>query len=272
MLVFCKCLVHQPAAEKMGMVCAQPKGDGDDYLKRVNIRIQTVFKLDVAACLVVVQHVRFEDGFDGGVHCRDTRVEQSGDFSGGHPYIVTGYADRLVLNDDYVTFHGFSVLDGATCKFLDLVQSRGKVLHVLIELLFGYFRVYLRCLYAFVSQHGTDRFDGYAVGEEHRRGGRVAALMPCNMLGDTATLGDGTDSGKARVIVGYGEYPAVPTQPTVFVDDALRYVEHTDVGHHTRLLAVDVYPLVFVKVGADILFRQVAHIGERQAREGAEQV
>ena len=45
-------------------VCAQPKGDGDDYLKRVNIRIQTVFKLDVAACLVVVQHVRFEDGFD----------------------------------------------------------------------------------------------------------------------------------------------------------------------------------------------------------------
>ena len=73
----------------MGMVCAQPKGYGDDYLKRVNIRIQTVFKLDVAACLVVVQHVRFEDGFDGGVHCRDTRVEQSGDFSGGHPYIVT---------------------------------------------------------------------------------------------------------------------------------------------------------------------------------------
>ena len=49
--------------------------------------------------------------------------------------------------------------------------------------------LYLRCLYACVSQHGTDRFDGYAVGEEHRRGGRVAALMPCNMLGDTATLG-----------------------------------------------------------------------------------
>ena len=98
----------------------------------------------------------------------------------------------------------------------------------------------------------------------------MSCAMPCNMLGDTATLGDGPDSGKARVIVGYGEYPAVPAQPTVFVDDALRYVEHTDVGHHTRLLAVDVYPLVFIKVGADILFRQVAHIGERQAREGAE--
>lgn len=52
----------------------------------------------------------------------------------------------------------------------------------------------------------------------------------------------------------------------------LRYVEQTDVGHHACLLAVDVYPLVFVEVGADILFRQVAHIGERQAREGAEQV
>jgi hypothetical protein len=130
-------------------------------------------------------------------------VEQSGDFSGGHPYIVTGYADRLVLNDDYVTFHGFSVLDGTTCKFFDLVQSRGKVLHVLIELLFGYFRVYLRCLYAFVSQHGTDRFDGYAVGEEHRRGGRVAALMPCNMLGDTATLGDGVPIETVSSMLGH---------------------------------------------------------------------
>ena len=52
-----------------------------------------------------------------------------------------------------------------------------------------------------MSQHGADRFNGYAVGEEHRRGCRVTALMPCNMLGDTATLGDGTDSGKARVIM-----------------------------------------------------------------------
>ena len=107
MLVFCECLVHQPAAEKMGMVCAQPEGDGDDYLKRVNIRIQTVFKLNVAAYLVIAQYVRLADSFDGSVHCRDTRVEQSGDFSGGHPYLVTGYADRLVLYDDYVTFHGF---------------------------------------------------------------------------------------------------------------------------------------------------------------------
>jgi len=28
-------------------------------------------------------------------------------------------------------------LDGATCKFLDAVQPCGKVLHVLVELLFG---------------------------------------------------------------------------------------------------------------------------------------
>ena len=96
--------------------------------------------------------------------------------------------------------------------------------------------------------------------------------MPCDMLGNTATLGDGTDSCKTRVVVGYRENPAVFAQPPVFVDDALRYVKHTDVGHHTCLLAVDVYPLVFVEVGADILFCQVAHIGERQAGEGAEQV
>ena len=100
----------------------------------------------------------------------------------------------------------------------------------------------------------------------------MSSLMPCNMLGDTATLGDGTDSGKARVVVGNGENPAVPAQPPVFVDDALCDVEQADIGHHARLLAVDVYPLVFIKVGADILFREVTHIGERQAREGAEQV
>ena len=39
----------------------------------------------------------------------------------------------------------------------------------MVELLFGYLRVYLRCLYTLVSQHGTDCFDGYTVGEEHRR-------------------------------------------------------------------------------------------------------
>ena len=83
------------------------------------------------------------------------------------------------------------------------------------------FRVYLRRFYTLVSQHGTDRFDGYAVGEEHRRGCRVAALMPRDMLGDAATLGDGTDSGKARVVVGNGENPAVLAQTPVFVDDAL---------------------------------------------------
>ena len=124
----------------------------------------------------------------------------------------------------------------------------GKVLHVLVELLFGYLRVYLCRLYALVSQHGTHRFDGYAVGEEHRRGCRVAALMPRDMLGDAATLGDGTDSGKARVVMRNGEYPAVLAQPTVFADDALGDVKQADIGHHARLLAVDVYPLVFVEV------------------------
>ena len=189
-------------------------------------------------------------------------MELFGDFPGGHPYLVTGYADRLVLYNDYVTFHGVSVLDGTSCKFLDLVQSCGKVLHVLVELLFGYLRVYLRCLYTLVSQHGTDCFDGYTVGEEHRRGCRMAALMPRDMLGDAATLGDGTDSGKARVVVGNRENPAVFAQPAVFVDDLFRNVKQADVRHHARLLAVDVYPLVFIEVGADVLFRQIAHIGE----------
>ena len=100
----------------------------------------------------------------------------------------------------------------------------------------------------------------------------MAALMPRDMLGDAATLGDGTDTGKARVIMRNGKYPAVPAQSPVFADYAVGDVEQADVGHHARFLAVDVYPLVFVEVGADILFRQVAHIGERQARESTEQV
>lgn len=37
----------------------------------------------------------------------------------------------------------------------------------------------------------------------------MSSLMPCDMLGNTATLGDGTDSGKTRVVVGYRENPAV---------------------------------------------------------------
>ena len=69
-----------------------------------------------------------------------------------------------------------------------------------------------------------------------------------------------------------GKYPAVPAQSPVFADYAVGDVEQADVGHHARFLAVDVYPLVFVEVGADILFRKVAHIRERQPREGAEQV
>ena len=114
-----------------------------------------------------------------------------------------------------------------------------------------------------MSEHGADRFDGYAVGKENRRGCRVAALMPRDMLGDAATLGDGTDTGKARVIMRYGEYPAVLAQPPVFADYAVGDVEQADVGHHARFLAVDVYPLVFVEVGADILFCEAAHIRKR---------
>ncbi len=96
--------------------------------------------------------------------------------------------------------------------------------------------------------------------------------MPCDVLGDAATLGDGTDPGEARVVVGNRENPAVFAQPAVFVDDLFRNVKQADVGNDTRLLAVDVDPLVVVEVGSDILLREIAHVGEGQAREGAEQV
>ena len=53
--------------------------------------------------------------------------------------------------------------------------------------------------------------------------------------------------------------------------EAEMVIMRTKVGD-IGIMAVDVYPLVFVEVGADILFRKVAHIRERQPREGAEQV
>lgn len=108
-LFFRESFTHQPRAEHVRAVGIQSESGRDDYLKRVNIRIQTVFKLNVAAYLVVAQHVCFDDS----VHWQDTRVEQSGD----HPYIVTSYTDGLVLYNDYVTFHGFSVLDGSSIWF-----------------------------------------------------------------------------------------------------------------------------------------------------------
>ena len=45
------------------------------------------------------------------------------------------------------------------------------------------------------------------------------------MLGDAATLGDGTDTGKARVIMRNGKYPAGPAQSPVFADYAVGDVE-----------------------------------------------
>ena len=45
------------------------------------------------------------------------------------------------------------------------------------------------------------------------------------MLGDAATLGDGTDTGKARVIMRDGEYLAVLAQP--IKDNPLVYVTET---------------------------------------------
>lgn len=80
------------------------------------------------------------------------------------------------------------------------------------------------------------------------------------MLGNAAPFGDGADSVQAGRIVRHGEYSAVLAQPTVLFNDASGQVEQADVGFHSRFLTVDVYPLVVVEVGADVLFAEVAHI------------
>ncbi len=91
----------------------------------------------------------------------------------------------------------------------------------------------------------------------------MSSLVPGDVLGDAAPFGDGTYSVKAGIVVRHGEYPAVLTQSTVLVYDTTGQVEQADVGFNSRLLAVDVYPLVVIEVGADILFAEVAHIRER---------
>jgi len=234
-------------------VGVQPEDDGNDDFKGIHIGMQTVFKPHVAAYLIVVQHVRLADGFDGGVHCRNACMEQPGDFGGGHPHLVTGYADRLVLYDNDSSFHGFlSFLNVASCKFLNRVQFFGKVLHVLVELLLGYLRIDLGGLNALVPQHGTHRFNGHAVGEEHRRGCRVTALVPRDMLRDAATFGNGTYFVQTGHVVGNGKYPSVLTQSPVLVDNPFGDVKQTDIGNHARFLTD---PLVVIEIGADIVFR-----------------
>ena len=49
------------------VVGIHPESDRDDDFKGVHVRVQPVFKLHVAAHLVVVQHVRLADGSDGGL-------------------------------------------------------------------------------------------------------------------------------------------------------------------------------------------------------------
>ena len=80
-----------------------------------------------------------------------------------------------------------------------------------------------------MSEHGTDGFNGYAVGEEYRRGCRMTALVPSDMLGYATSFSHGTDTAKACVIMRYGEYPAVFTQPAILVDDSLGDVKQADV-------------------------------------------
>ncbi|MHC9159102.1 hypothetical protein ACYZU7_11465, partial [Ornithobacterium rhinotracheale] len=92
-----------------------------------------------------------------------------------------------------------------------------------------------------------------------------------DMLGDAATNGDGTDTGKARVKKRNGKYPAGPAQTPVFADYAVGDDEQADDGHHARFLAVQDNPLVFFEEGADNIFPTVAHIRERQPPEGEEQ-
>ena len=151
LLFFGKSLLHKPPSEHVRAVGVQPEGDGDDDFKGIHIGIQTVFKPHVAAYLIVVQHVRLADGFDGGVHCRNACMEQPGDFGGGHPYLITGYADLLVLYDNDSSFHGCSALDVTSGKFLNGVQLGGKTFHVLVEFLLGYLRINLGSLYTFMS-------------------------------------------------------------------------------------------------------------------------
>lgn len=165
-----------------------------------------------------------------------------------------------------------SFLDATACELLNVAQFHGKVFHIPVELFLGYLCINLRRFYALVPQHRTDRLDGHAVGKENRRCCRMSALVPGDMLGDAATFGDGTDSVQAGHVAGNGKYPTVLAQSPVFVNDPLCNVKQANIGDHTRLLTVDVYPFVFVEVGTDVFFRQVAHIAERQPRERTEQV
>ena len=90
----------------------------------------------------------------------------------------------------------------------------------------------------------------------------MAALVPCKVFRDTAPFGYGTYSIQAGHVMGDRKNPSVLTQSAVFFYDSSGQVQQADIRFHTRLLAVDVYPLMVVEVCTDIFLSQIAHIGE----------
>ena len=94
--------------------------------------------------------------------------------------------------------------------------------------------------------------------------------MPGKVLGDPASLGYGTNAVQTSRVMRYAENLAVFTESTILFQNLLWNIQQADIGLYSCLLSIDAYPKVFIKIGADVLFRQVTHIRETQSREDAE--
>ena len=75
----------------------------------------------------------------------------------------------------------------------------------------------------------------------------MSSLMPRDMLGDAATLGDGTDTGKARVIMRNGQEIIFLCHTVVLFDNPHGNVHQHNVGFHACLLSLGHNPQLTVK-------------------------
>lgn len=119
-----------------------------------------------------------------------------------------------------------------------------------------------------MAEHLRNRLDGYTIGQRHRRGERVAGTMECQILVDTAEVGNLLQVGVYLLIRRYGEeQSALPLDRTlVLFDKPQRCLQQSYVYRNIRFLPFGVDPQVAVgpalkHIGGEILQVDVGQSG-----------
>lgn len=125
-----------------------------------------------------------------------------------------------------------------------------------------------------MAEHLRNRLDGYAIGQRHRRGERVAGHVECQILVDTAEVGNLLQVGVYLLIRRYGEeQSALPLDRTlVLFYEPQRRLQQSYMYRNICFLPFGVYPQVAVgpalkHVGGEILQVDVGQSGVATEQE-----